>query len=114
MLKFGTTFAAVIRKRQTAGGDKWHLDEVGIAINGEKHWLWRAVDQHCVGLDVLVQRRRDTRVAARLMRKLLRRQGHAPRVMITDKLRSYGAAAIGAHPPAVAPTPAAPGAVNSP
>jgi putative transposase len=93
VLKFGGTFAAEIRKRQTSVGDKWHHDEVVIAINGEKHWLWRAVDQHGVVLDVLVQRRRDARAAARLMRKLLRRQGRAPRVMITDKLRSYGAAA---------------------
>jgi putative transposase len=93
MLKFGATFAAEIRKRQTAVGDKWRLDEVVIAISGERHWLWRAVDQHGVLLDVQVQRRRDARAAARLMRKLLGRQGRAPRVMITDKLRSYGAAA---------------------
>lgn len=92
-LKFGMRFAAEIRRRQTAVGDKWHIDEVVIAINGERHWLWRAVDQNGVVLDALVQRRRDARAAVRLMRKLLRRQGKAPRVMITDKLRSYGAGA---------------------
>lgn len=65
-LKFGAIYAAEIRRRETARGDKWHLDEVVIAINGEKHWLWRAVDQHGVVLDVLVQRRRDARAAERL------------------------------------------------
>jgi putative transposase len=59
---------------------------------GKKHWLWRAVDQDGFVLDVLVQSRRDARAAKRLMRKLLKSQGCAPRAMITDKLRSYGAA----------------------
>src|SRR5204863_9616125 len=59
---------------------------------GTTHWLWRAVDQHGVVLDVLVQSRRDARAAKRLLRKLLKRQGRAPRVMITDKLASYSAA----------------------
>src|SRR5437588_12748171 len=57
-----------------------------------KHWLWRAVDQTGMVLDVLVQSRRDTQAAKRLLRKLLKRQGCSPRVMITDKLASYGAA----------------------
>lgn len=61
-------------------------------LGGKKHWLWRAVDQDGFVLDVLVQSRRDARAAKRLMRKLLKGQGSAPRVMITDKLRSYGAA----------------------
>jgi putative transposase len=69
-----------------------HLDEVVIAIAGEKHWLWRAVDQEGFVLDVLVQRRRDKKAAKRLFRKLLKKQGRVPRVLITDKLRSYGAA----------------------
>ena len=56
------------------------------------HYLWRAVDQHGVVLDVLVQSRRDKKAAKRLLRKLLKRQCRAPRVMITDKLGSYGAA----------------------
>ncbi|MCZ0964530.1 IS6 family transposase [Paracoccus benzoatiresistens] len=92
-LKFGGTYAAEIRRRQRATGDKWHLDEVAILIAGKKHWLWRAVDQQGVVLDVLVQSRRDARAAKRLLRKLMKRQGRVPRVMVTDKLRSYCAAA---------------------
>ena len=68
------------------------MDEVVLKIAGKKHYLWRAVDQHGVVLDVLVQSRRDKKAAKRLLRKLLKRQGRAPRVMITDKLGSYGAA----------------------
>jgi putative transposase len=90
--KFGQAFANQIRCRLPSAGDKWHLDEVAIAIAGKKHWLWRAVDQDGFVLDVLVQRRRDQRAAKRLLRKLLKRQGRAPRVMITDKLASYSAA----------------------
>ena len=91
--KFGRHFANDIRKRSTGKlGDKWHLDEVVIMIAGKKHWLWRAVDQNGFVLDVLVQNRRNTKAAKRLMRKLLKGQGSSPRVMITDKLRSYGAA----------------------
>jgi putative transposase len=73
-------------------GDKWHLDEVALKIAGAKHRLWRAVDQAGVVLDVLVQRRRDKQAAKRLLRKLLKKQRRPPRVMITDKLASYGAA----------------------
>ncbi|AXA43633.1 transposase-like protein [Rhizobium leguminosarum] len=73
-------------------GDKWHLDECVVAINGKKQWLWRAVDQDGFVLDVLVQSRRNAKAAKRLMRKLLKAQGRTPRVMITDKLRSYDAA----------------------
>jgi putative transposase len=91
-LKFGQTFANEIRRRLPCVGDKWHLDEVVIKIAGKTHWLWRAVDQHGVVLDVLVQSRRDAKAAKRLLRKLLKRQGRAPRVVITDKLASYPAA----------------------
>jgi putative transposase len=80
------------RQRAPARGDKWHLDEVAISIAGEPYWLWRAVDQNGFVLDVLVQRRRDCRAAQRLITKLLKAAVAAPRVMITDKLRSYGAA----------------------
>jgi putative transposase len=66
--------------------------QVVISIAGRKHWLWRAVDQHGTVLDILVQSRRNARAAKRLLRKLLKRQGSAPRVMITDKLASYAAA----------------------
>jgi putative transposase len=90
--KFGQEFANGIRRRLPRYGDKWHLDEVAIRIRGVQHWLWRAVDGTGLVLDVLVQSRRDKRAAKRLLRKLLKRQCRAPRVMITDKLASYGAA----------------------
>jgi transposase-like protein len=73
-------------------GDKWHLDGVAIKIAGKKHWLWRAVDQDGVVLDILVQCRRDKRAVKRLLQKLLKKQRRPPRVLITDKLASYGAA----------------------
>src|SRR3982750_4686862 len=90
--KFGQDFANQIRRRLPRAGDKWHLDEVCLMIRGQKHWLWRAVDQDGVVLDVLVQSRRDKQAAKRLLRKLLKRQARVPRVMITDKLASYSAA----------------------
>ena len=91
-IKFGQGFANQIQRRLPAPGDKWHLDEVVISIAGRKHWLWRAVDQHGVVLDILVQSRRNAKAAKRLLRKLLKKQRIAPRVMITDKLASYAAA----------------------
>ena len=91
-LKFGQDFANRIRRRLPCAGDKWHLDEVAIKIAGTKHWLLCAVDQTGMVLDVLVQKRRDKRAAKRLPRKLLKRRPRAPRVMVTDKLPSYGAA----------------------
>ena len=63
-----------------------------VRIAGERMYLWRAVDHEGEILDMLVQRRRDKRAAVRLMRKLLRKQGFAPKIVVTDKLRSYGAA----------------------
>src|ERR1700745_4315009 len=90
--KFGQPFANRIRRRLPRVGDKWHLDEVVLKIAGLKHWLWRAVDQTGIVLDVLVQRRRDKKAAKRLLRKLLKKKMRPPRVMITDKLASYGAA----------------------
>ena len=90
--KFGQAIARRIRGIRLSLGDKWHLDEMVVKINGRRRWLWRAVDQHGAVLDVLVQFRRDTRAAKRLMRKLLKKQGFAPRVLITDKMRSYAAA----------------------
>ncbi|MFM0258439.1 IS6 family transposase [Paraburkholderia sediminicola] len=91
-VKFGVGLARRIRSTALARGDKWHLDDVVVTISGRKHWLWRAVDQHGAVLDVLVQSRRDRHAARRLMRKLLRKHGRAPRVLITDKLKSYAAA----------------------
>ena len=72
--------------------DRWHLDEMVVGIAGERMYLWRAVDHEGEVLDMLVQRRRDTRAAQRLMRKLLKKQGFAPKSLVTDKLRSYAAA----------------------
>jgi putative transposase len=69
--KFGQNLANKIRRRLPAPGDKWHLDEVVISISGKKYWHWRAVDQHGIVLDILVQRRRDAKAAKRLLRKLL-------------------------------------------
>src|SRR6516162_8936038 len=89
--KFGQPFANRIRRRLPRVGDKGHLDEVVLKI-GVKHWLCRAADQTGIVLDVLVQRRRDKKAAKRLLRKLLKKQMRAPRVMITDKLASYGTA----------------------
>jgi putative transposase len=82
-LKFGQAFANQLRRRLPRAGDKWHLDEVVLTIAGVKHWLWRAVDQTRMVLDILVQSRRDTKAAKRLLRKLLKRQCRPPRVMIT-------------------------------
>ena len=70
-LKFGQALANQVRRRLPRAGDKWHLDEVVISIAGQMHWLWRAVDQDGIVLDVLVQSRRDKRAAKRLLRKLL-------------------------------------------
>jgi len=90
--KFAQTFANRLRRRRPKPGDKWHLDEVFIKINGVQHYLWRAVDQHGVVLDILVQSGRNTKAAKRFFRKLLKGERFVPRVLVTDKLRSYGAA----------------------
>jgi putative transposase len=75
-----------------AAGDKWYLDEVFIRIQGELLYLWRAVDQDGVVLDILVQRRRDAGAAKRFFKRLLKGLQYAPRVLVTDKLGSYGVA----------------------
>jgi putative transposase len=90
--KFGHEFAARVRRRRPQTGDKWHLDEVFIKINGVTHYLWRAVDQNGVVIDILVQPRRDRFAAMRFLRKLLRALRVRPRVIVTDKLGSYAAA----------------------
>jgi putative transposase len=90
--KFGPAIAGGIRRRAPRPGDVWHLDEMRVVIRGDVHWLWRAVDQHGVVLDEILQRRRDKRAAKRLLVSLLKRQGWAPRRIVTDKLASYGAA----------------------
>ena len=90
--KFGRKFSDQIRQRAPLRGDKWHLDEAVISIAGETYWLWRAVDQNGFVLDVLVQKRRDAHAARRILTKLLKSAIKPPRVMITDKLKSYAAA----------------------
>src|SRR6266446_2339067 len=90
--KFGPDYARKLKRRQGRLGDIWHLDEVFIRINGQQQYLWRAVDQDGDVIDILVQPRRDKRAAERFFRRLLKRQGRAPRRLITDKLRSYSAA----------------------
>ncbi|MFJ8719577.1 IS6 family transposase [Streptomyces violaceus] len=87
--KFGQTYAGALRRRQPQPGDKWHLEEVFIKINGRLQYLWRAVDQDG---HILVQSRRDKAAARRFFRRLLKKIRTVPRVVVTDKLRSYGAA----------------------
>ena len=90
--KFAERFAHAMRRRRPRPGDKWHMDEVFIRIQGVQHYLWRAVDQDGVVLDILVQERHDARAARRFFRKLLKGLQYVPRVIITDKLKSYGVA----------------------
>src|SRR5215218_9591430 len=91
-LKFGPDYARRLRRKAPSRRDIWHLDEVVVTIPGKKHWLCRAVDQDGYVLDEVVQTRRDTRAAKRLLKRLLRKQGCTPRRIITDKLGSYAAA----------------------
>ena len=90
--KFGQGYANELRRRRPRPGDKWHLDEVFVSIRGVQHYLWRAVDQDGNVLDILVQSRRDRAAAKKFFRRLLKRLTYVPRVVITDKLASYGAA----------------------
>jgi putative transposase len=91
-LKFGQTYANALRRRSRRPGDRWHLDEVFLKINGRVHYLWRAVDQDGDVLDILVQSHRDKKAAKKFFRKLLKTLSYFPRALITDKLRSYCAA----------------------
>jgi putative transposase len=92
VLKFGPVIARRLRRRRPRPSDRWHLDEMVVRIAGQRLYLWRAVDHEGEVLDILVQRRRDSRAALRLMRKLLKKQAFAPRMIVTDKLRSYASA----------------------
>jgi putative transposase len=85
-------YANALGRRHPRPEDKWHLDEVFLTINGQRHYLWRAVDQDGHVLDILVQGRRDKKTAKRFFRKLLKGLTYVPRVIITDQLKSYGAA----------------------
>jgi putative transposase len=91
-LKFGAGFARRLRRRRPRPGDTWHLDEVFLRINGVLHYLWRAVDQHGVVLDILVQGRRNATAARRFFKRLLAGLRFKPRRIVTDGLRSYGVA----------------------
>jgi putative transposase len=90
--KFGPAIARRLRQRRPRPSNRWHLDELVVRIASERMYLWRAVDHEGEILDMLVQRRRDARAALRLMRKLLKKGGFAPKLLVTDKLRSYAAA----------------------
>ena len=90
VLKFGPGIARRLRRRRPRPSDRWHLDEMVVRIAGRRMYLWRAVDHEGEVLDMLVQSRRDSRAALRL--KLLRKQGFVPKLLVTDKLRSYGSA----------------------
>ena len=90
--KFGPDYARKLKKRQGRLGDTWHIDEVFVTIQGQRQYLWRAVDQDGDVIDILVQRRRNQRAAERFSRRLLKGQGGEPRWLVTDKLRSYDAA----------------------
>src|SRR5215813_13996453 len=92
VLKFGPVIARRLRRCRPRASNRWHLDEMVIRIAGERIYLWRAVDHEGEILDLLVQHRRDSRAALRLMRKLLKKQGFAPKLLVTDKLRSYASA----------------------
>jgi putative transposase len=92
VLEFGPAIARNLRPGRPVAHDRWHLDEMVVSIAGRGMYMWRAVDSEGEVLDVLVQPRRDKAAALKLLRKLLKRQGFAPTVIVTDKLRSYGAA----------------------
>ena len=91
-VKFGLAYAYKLRGSRPRPDARWHLDELFVSINGKRMDLWRAVDSEGEVLDILVQSLRNKRVALKLMRKLLKKQGFVPDAVVTDKLPSYGAA----------------------
>jgi putative transposase len=91
-IKFGADYARRLKRKAPSRHDIWHLDEVVVSINGEKRYLWRAVDQDGYVLDEIVQIHRNTKAARRLLTRLMRKQGRPPKRIITDKLGSYSAA----------------------
>jgi putative transposase len=91
-LKFGQTYANRLRRKAPRSGDQWHLDEVFLKIEGCQHYLWRAVDQDGEVLYIMVQSRRDKKAAKRFFQKLLKGLRYVPRVVVTDKFKSYSAA----------------------
>ncbi len=91
-LKFGQNYANGLRRKSARAGDRWHLDEVFLKINGRSHFLWRAVDQDGDVLDIMVQSKRNKKAARKFFRKLLKGLRYVPHVIITGKLKSYSAA----------------------
>ncbi len=91
-LTFRSIIAANLHRARPRPSDHWHLDEMVIVIQKKRYWLWRAVDNEGEVLDFLVQRRRNTKAARKLMRTLPKKQGFAPSRVVTDKLRSYASA----------------------
>jgi transposase-like protein len=91
VLKFGPAFARNLRRLRPKPSSTWHLDEMMASIQGQRMYLWRAVDSEGEILDTLVQPKRNKAAALKLMRKLLKKQGFPPSVLVTDKLPSYGA-----------------------
>jgi len=90
---WGPVFAKSIRgKRGNPFTDKWHIDEVRIKINGTGYWLWRLVDSEGEDIEILVQKKRNAKAAVRFLKEALHTAGFPPRVMVTDKLKSYKAA----------------------
>jgi putative transposase len=87
--KFGPVFAAGLTRRRPRPADKWHVDDVQLKVNGRRYWLWRAVDQEGMVLDILVQARRNRQAAERFLRRVVDGCGTRPRVVVTDKLASY-------------------------
>jgi putative transposase len=90
--KHGADHARRLHRKASSPNDVWYLDEVVVRINGKRCWLWRAVDQDGYILDEIIQTRRNTKAAKRLLVRLLKKQGMTPKRLITDKLRSYKAA----------------------
>ena len=90
-IKFSPLLAEDLRHREPRRGSRWHLDEVCTTVGGVRHWLWRAVDEHGVVLDVLLQRHRDREAARTFLTRLLS-ECYVPDTIYTDKLASYGAA----------------------
>ena len=91
-VKFGPKIAANLRRRKLPPSPRWHLDEMVCKIGGERVFLWRAVDDEGEVLDIVVQKRRDTRAALKLLKQLLRSQPVEPESIVTDGLTSYGSA----------------------
>jgi putative transposase len=92
VIKFGPAIARNLRRLRPRPADTWHLDEMVVSIQGRRMYLWRAVDSEGEILDMLVQPHRDKAAALKLMRKLLKKQGYAPTMLVTDKLPSYACA----------------------